>query len=30
MTACTELRLPAGDDGLDGEGQKGMTREAQS
>ena len=30
MTACTE-RQPAGpDNGLAGEGQKGMTKEAQS
>jgi hypothetical protein len=29
MTACTERRLPAADDGQDREGQKGMPKEAQ-
>jgi hypothetical protein len=30
MTACTERQPPAPDDGLAGEGQKGMTKQAQS
>jgi len=30
MTACTERRLLAADGGRDREGQKGMTKEAQS
>jgi len=30
MTACTEQHPPEPDDGLAGEGQKGMTKEAQS
>jgi hypothetical protein len=29
MTACTELRLAQVGDGLEGEGQKGMQKEAQ-
>ena len=30
MTACTELQPAAPPNGLAGEGQKGMTKEAQS
>ena len=30
MTACTERHTPAPSNGLAGEGQKGMTKEAQS
>jgi hypothetical protein len=30
MTACTERHSAAPGDGLAGEGQKGMTKEAQS
>jgi hypothetical protein len=30
MTACTERHPAAPDDGLAGEGQKGMTKEARS
>jgi len=30
MTACTERRFAVVDCGLDREGQKGMTKEAQS
>jgi hypothetical protein len=30
MTDCTEPRLAHADDGRDGEGQKGMTKVAQS
>jgi hypothetical protein len=30
MTACTERQLPAPDNGAAGEGQKGMTKEAES
>jgi hypothetical protein len=29
MTACTERHTPPPDDGLAGEGQKGMTKVAQ-
>jgi hypothetical protein len=30
MTACTERQTPAPNNDLAGEGQKGMTKEAQS
>ena len=30
MTACTERQVPAAEDDLAGEGQKGMPKEVQS
>ena len=30
MTACTERQVPAAEDGLAGEGQKGMPKEVRS